>query len=123
MHAAFFRDMTRGELKSSLGTLGRKTKNEVIRYGHTSVERHDAHYSQAETHGQATALKQEILRHLELVELGILPKQLFHFPELFILQDAAAYTENTETPSVFINGQQIGPNGNVHNFKLEALHL
>lgn len=59
-----------------------------------------------------------------LVELGILFKKLFHFPEFFIPQrDATVYTQSTGTSSVFINWQQIYPTGNRHSFKLEAFHL
>lgn len=59
-----------------------------------------------------------------LVELRILFEKEFHFPESFILQgDAVVYTQNTGTSSVFINGQQIYPIGNIHGFKPEAFHL
>lgn len=59
-----------------------------------------------------------------LVERRLLFKKLFHFPESFILQgDAVVYPQNTGTSSIFINGQQIYPTGNIQGFKPEAFHL
>lgn len=118
MQASFFRHETKDELKPSLDTIERRTKKEVIGYGHTPWELHETHNPQAKTCGQVVPLNRKFSVTWNLVEPGILFKKLFHFPELFILQgDAIVYT-STGTSSVFIHWQQIYPTGNIQSFKL-----